>query len=676
MLAAGNFFAKAESAPTNGVLTNAAQIARLSRAEAERGLPVRLRGVVTCDAPEIYFGSVIHDGTRGVYCYWAETNVFSARPQRRPRLGELWEMEGVSRPGRFAPDVKVTNLTFLGEGSLPPPISPAWDQLLNGSLDTQLVEMEGIVTDADTNSILFLTHGGKIRITLTASVSAGLRAKKNSLVRLRGCLLASWDEATREVKLGEIRMANVTVTADAPESANPFDAPEKTVDDLLRFDVAASLFQRVKIGGQITGKRGEEFFMLNGRRGLRFIPREAASFGPGDVVEVSGLPELDGPSPVLREAVTRRTGFGPLPEPLVLKAEDIARPENDALRVRLEAVFNGWRGVAGETLLDLQDGGNFFSARIKSRTTTLEEIAPGSRVELTGVYVSLSAPHRLPGRHLGSLEILIASPEDVRVIARPPWWNLRRLLVLTGALAGILILAGLWITQLRRRVEERTEQLRHEISGRERAEQQRMVAEEKSRIARDLHDDLGASLTEIGLQADLARVKPPGTAQAVEQFGVIAEKTRAMVSALDVIVWAVDPEENTLPATAEYLGGYAEEFLAAAGLETRLKIPLDLPPVTVDGHTRHGIFLAVKEALNNAVRHAQAKTVEFGASFDGNILRIEIADDGKGFNATQGGDGHGVDNLHKRLENLGGKCQIDSQPGAGTKIYITLPLKK
>jgi len=202
-----------------------------------------------------------------------------------------------------------------------------------------------------------------------------------------------------------------------------------------------------------------------------------------------------------------------------------------------------------------------------------------------------------------------------------------------------------------------------------------MVAEEKSRIARDLHDDLGSSLTEIGLQANLAQRTHLSAGQMTEQFGLIADKTRAMVSALDVIVWTVDPEENTLQATADYLGGYAEEFLAASGLDRRLHIPVELPPVTVDGHTRHGLFLAVKEALNNIVRHARATTVEFSIAAPAGVLHIAITDNGVGFDAATGPAGHGVENLQKRLEALGGKCQIQSQPGSGTTVRLALPIK-
>lgn len=662
-------------AGSSGTLTTAAQVERLSSTEAARRLPVKIRGVITCDAPELYFGNVLQDQSRGIYFFYATNLLAAGETPRRPRFGEFWEVEGVTQPGRFAPDIEVVHMKYLGEGQLPPTMSPAWDQLLNGSLDTQFVEMHGIITVADTNGVMFLTHGGTLRIDLPPPLVDRLRKKKNSLVRLRGCLLAVWDSETRQVKLREIRLANVTMTSDVTEPADPFSAPLKNVDDLLRFDVAAGSFQRVKISGQVLAKRGEEIFMLNGARGLRFVPREPEKLNPGEMVEVAGFLELDGPSPVLREAVVRRNGSAPLPLAVRLTLEQVALPQNDAQRVRFEAVFNGARAAGNDSLLDLQAAGNYFSARLRVPTASLPDFEPGSRVELTGVFVSLSTG-RGGGHHLGAFEILVLSPADVRVIARPPWWTLRRALVATGALGAVLILAALWITQLRRRVEERTEQLRHEISGRERAEQQRMVAEEKSRIARDLHDDLGASLTEIGLQADVARRAPLDAAQATEQFGVIADKTRTMVSALDVIVWAVDPEENTLQATAEYLGGYAEDFLSASGVDRRFKIPVELPAITVDGHTRHGIFLAVKEALNNIVRHARATVAEFAVSFDGKILRIEITDNGVGFDTAKTSEGYGVESLHKRLENLGGSCQIESRPGSGTKIEMILPIKQ
>jgi len=476
------------------------------------------------------------------------------------------------------------------------------------------------------------------------------------------------------MKLGEIRLGNVSLAPDASASLDPFNVPQKNVDDLLLYDVAAGTFQRVKIAGQLVENQGEESFMMNGAAGLRFVPREPVRLKPGALLEVAGVPELGGPSPILREAVVRQVGSAPLPAPRWLKLEQLPLADNDATRVHLEARLNGMRKAGRELILDLQAGANFFSARLAGAGEPMLDLEPGSRVELTGVYASLNGAHGAD-HSPGTFEILLSSASDVRIMARPPWWTLRRLLALTGGLGAVLVLAVLWITQLRRRVDERTAQLRDEIHARERAEHQRMVAEEKSRIARDLHDDLGSSLTEIGLQANVAQRTRLNADQMTEQFGLIADKTRAMVSALDVIVWTVDPEENTLQATADYLGGYAEEFLAASGLDRRLHIPVELPPVTVDGHTRHGLFLAVKEAFNNIVRHARATTVEFSLSAQAGALHIAITDNGIGFDTTAGPAGHGLGNLQKRLEALGGNCQIQSQSGSGTTISLTLPIK-
>ncbi len=657
------------------ILTTAAEVERLSRPEAERGHRVKLRGVVTCDAPSLSYGTVIHDRTRGIYCAWSATNAETGRLQRRPRFGEYWEIEGVSQPGEFAPAVKVTRMTYLGEGVLPAPVPPAWDQLLNGSLDTQFVELLGIITDASTNGVMFLTHGGTMRIDLDRPLAEQLLKKRNSLARLRGCLLALWDFNSHQVKLGEIRLANGMATFEALQPADPFNVPQKSVDDLLRFDLAAGSFQRVKISGQILDRRGQEFFLLNGARGLRFVPREPVNCRPGDRVEVVGIPELDAATPVLYEAAVRRTGVGRLPDPMPLKPDDLSRPQNDALRVRFDAYFDGVRAAAGETLLDFHAGAYSFSARLRLRPATLPKIEPGSLVELTGVFAALSSPHHLPGRHLGSFEMLVASPLDLRVVARPPWWNLQRLLALTGVLFGVLILALLWITLLRRRVEERTRQLRREIAERERAEQSRVVQEERTRIAQDLHDDLGSSLTEIGVLASVG-LRAPGTeTKSHELFDAIGDRSRRLVSALDALVWAIDPKENTLQSLADYLAGYVENYLSTNGLACRFKLPADLPFINVEGKKRHELFLVVKEALYNIVRHARATEVEFYLALTGADLEMVIRDNGGGFDPTAKTDGYGLRNFAGRMARLQGECEVASSPGGGTTVKLKLPLR-
>jgi signal transduction histidine kinase len=236
-----------------------------------------------------------------------------------------------------------------------------------------------------------------------------------------------------------------------------------------------------------------------------------------------------------------------------------------------------------------------------------------------------------------------------------------------------MVTAG-WITQLRRLVEQRTAQLQSEIRERERIERKHALEAERSRIARDLHDDLGSSLTEIGVLASTGQRSQIEESNYLKLFRAIAGKARGLIAALDVIVWAVDPEDNSLQSLADYLSGFAGEYLSHSGVACRFKVPVAFPPVTLDGQVRHELLMAVKETLNNIVRHADAAEVEFRMIMADDALEIVIADDGKGFKNATGRDGHGLKNLSARLKKLGGTCLVESHAGTGTMVSIRLPL--
>jgi len=187
-----------------------------------------------------------------------------------------------------------------------------------------------------------------------------------------------------------------------------------------------------------------------------------------------------------------------------------------------------------------------------------------------------------------------------------------------------------------------------------------------------LHDDLGSSLTEISALASTGQRPEPGETSHPKLFHTIAGKARSLIAALDVIVWAVDPEDNSLQSLGDYLTGYAKEFVSHANISCRFKVPVAFPPITLDGRVRHDLLLAVKEALNNIVRHAEATDVEFCMTVAGGELEIGITDNGKGFEG--GREGHGLKNLSARLLKLGGTCAVESRLGGGTTVKIRLPL--
>jgi signal transduction histidine kinase len=667
-----------EAATARGpVLTNAQQVHWLTRQQAEKRQPVLIQGVVTCALPG-FDAAVVQDDTAGIYIdHWNSSLGFP------PAVGQWVRVEGVADPDyQFSPRVDVVRVFKLGTTNLPSPVRPYWDQLINGSLDTEFVEIEGIITSVSEGSVTLLTHGGKINVLVFDEIGKtndmAFKPYKEALVRLRGCLFAAWN-TNLELNVSEIRMYGPSLDVVEPAPPDPFAIPTKRVSDLLQFDPQASALRRVKVCGQILREHDGEYFAMDGTNGFRFILKEPQDLANGHLVEVVGFPGLAGPSPVLQEAVARTTGVAPVPDTRVLNSTNLFRAENDATRVRVEAVLLNTSD--NQQTLELQAGLQRFVARINgddrvtrpAASETKLGIPVGSRLELTGVYAG-NGGNRTAGIDVANFELLLKSPADIWVLARPSFWTLRRLLILVGALAGVLVLAVIWIQLLHHRVQQRTTQLQKEMRDREQAEHQRALAQERARIARDLHDDLGSNLTEITMLATAGPGLKWPAEDAAQRMESIAGKSRTLVNALDEIVWAVDPNRDTLASVAQYLSSYVEEFLSGLKVACRVQIPNSFPDMVVSGEVRHHLFLAAKEALNNAIRHGNATEINFRVRVSQDRLVISITDNGSGFDTAERSSGHGLVNLRNRLEHLHGRCELESIPGTGTTVSLVLPL--
>jgi signal transduction histidine kinase len=663
-----------ETASTNAgslsVLTTAAEVHRLKREEAQRGYPVKFRGVVTCVLPERQ-AFVLQDASRGLYV--EDHSTVRSRP---PQLGELLEVQGVTDPSLFAPIVDAQQLISLGEGHLPTPVYPTWDQLLNGSLDAQYVEIQGIITAVQTNGVTLLTQGGRIKLELrvTGLNPEAMAHYEDALVRVRGCLLASWDYVTHELRVGEIRIYGADVSLDHPAPADLFAIPRKTAAELLLFDPQASAFQRVKVSGQIVHVRDTEYYLTDGRNGLRFITKKPEPLAAGDLVDVVGFPELSAASPVLREVAARKTGRAVLSKAKDLPADNLLQSDCDATRVRVKGRLVSVRETPAEQILEIQSGLRNFVARLAAANGPASSLPVGSQLELTGVY-SGQGGNRALGQDISSFELLLNSPADITVLARPPWWTLERLLIGMGVLACVLAVTVLWITQLHRKVEARTAELEIQIQERQRVEHQRALEQERARIAQDLHDELGSGITEISMLVTVAGTASgpgPGPGRQLEEIG---DRARQMVTALDEIVWAMNPKHDSLMSLVSYSCLYADRLLKLANIACQLKGAVDLPDRAVSSVHRHEFFLAFKEAITNVIRHSGATEVRLGVRLIGNRLRLSIADNGHGLAAgaaRSGGDG--LVNMRTRLEKMGGRFAIASQSGRGATVRFYMPL--
>ena len=306
-------------------------------------------------------------------------------------------------------------------------------------------------------------------------------------------------------------------------------------------------------------------------------------------------------------------------------------PEKVTYRARLEGLDDSWRELGSQ------------------RVAAYEAVPPG-RYTFEVVAVN--------GDGVWSRE-----PARISIRVQPHFWEsawfILALTALTLACAG----AAGWAIA-RSRMKRRIQGLKiHHAREAERA-----------RIARDLHDDLGASLTEISILSALAAEGEDETTMrpALDQ---LSHKAKVVVGALDEIVWAVNPREDTLRSLVDYLAAFAREFLDTAGIPLRTDIPRSVPDLALDATARHGIFLAAREALNNLVKHSKATQARLAVQLDrDDELIIRIEDNGRGFSQEWEAKGYGVANLRERMKSCGGDCSITSTPGEGVTVTLTLPL--
>ena len=194
--------------------------------------------------------------------------------------------------------------------------------------------------------------------------------------------------------------------------------------------------------------------------------------------------------------------------------------------------------------------------------------------------------------------------------------------------------------------------------------QRNLLAAERARIARDIHDDVGARLTRISI---LAGVASGGGQTSMRE---VADEVRGVARALDEVVWAVEPRNDTLFGLSDYIFRHAERLVGAAGLHLRADIPVELPEVLVTSAVRHAVFLCTKEALNNVVKHAHARTAFLALSVRDGEVRLTVGDDGVGYGGPRAG-GNGMRNMQERMENIGGSFSVGPRAGGGCEVTFT-----
>ena len=312
-------------------------------------------------------------------------------------------------------------------------------------------------------------------------------------------------------------------------------------------------------------------------------------------------------------------------------ALNLSAPESVQVRYRLEGFDSDWV-VQGQ-----------------ERVATYPRLPPGEYV------FSTMASH---GSGAWS-----SQPAQLTIVVTPPWWQ-THLARGSGLVLLILVVALVVRAWSHRRLRRRLERVEHA----------RAIEQERARIARNIHDDVGASLTRISLLTQAALDESSAHSPTLEK---IYEATRSITRTMDEIVWAVNPRHDTTESLVYYLSNYAQSFLGAAGIRCRIESPHQAPEAALSTHVRHHLFLGCKEALNNIVRHAAATEVTIHITVGVGRLGISLADNGRGIPVGDAGPAslrNGLTNMRQRMAEIDATCIVSRGPDGGTVVVFEVPL--
>jgi signal transduction histidine kinase/streptogramin lyase len=291
---------------------------------------------------------------------------------------------------------------------------------------------------------------------------------------------------------------------------------------------------------------------------------------------------------------------------------------------KLEGADQDWSPAAGE------------------RTVSYANLAPGT--------------YRFMVRAVNADGVLSPRPALVSFRIAPPlwsrWWFILASILLFGAVVYWIARASL----LRKLELERV----------------------RTRIATDLHDDIGASLTRIAMLSEVTRRQPDGISPAAaERLTQIADNARAVVDSMSDIVWAIDPSCEDFLSVIDRVRSFAADTLGSAGVRWHLTVAPGLEERRLTPEQRRAWYLIFKEAINNIARHADCKSAWCRITLERSNLIAVIEDDGRGMDHSPGGNGrggHGLANMQMRAREMGGQIEIGARTGGGTLIKLTLPI--
>ena len=253
----------------------------------------------------------------------------------------------------------------------------------------------------------------------------------------------------------------------------------------------------------------------------------------------------------------------------------------------------------------------------------------------------------------------------LKIRIRPEWWETKTALI-SGVLSLFASLGLIGWAYAKRRI--RKEESKRALD--------QAVVKERERIAQDMHDDLGARLTQLSFQGELLKRSLDEPEAVNDGLNEVVTGVRQTAQALDEIVWMTNPRNDQLDRLISHLAQLSTEMADGVGWRLELSLPESIPKCVVNGASRHEMVMAVKEVINNVSKHSGCQLLRFEFSVDSGVLSLSFTDDGCGFDVGQSEEkGNGLFQIKRRIESIGGEVQLKTEPGKGTHVAFSVPLK-
>lgn len=649
----------------------ASQVVALLPREVEARPQARIDGVVTLHLPSESM-TYVQDATGGV-------RVIGLPDMPGLSLGTRLILRGTAHPGIPVPVVKADGEIQIMGAAVAPACDPLPVLLARGSdPEGMRASLEGVIMDVHGDqknpegtwiSVELGTRSGRFTVMIPRDRETGSIARITRHMRavFRGVATSIINPQGQRIGWVLYTQGAEDFEVASPAPADLFERPLSRVDELLRpgTDDPTRL---VRVEGVVLHHGPTSIVNLRTTGGsIEFRWPWNERLIRGERIDAVGYPTVISKRIWLANADMRKIRREAEPTPINADVRTILeRSIQGDLVTASGRVIRNSLDIPGGALL-LESGSLFITARLAGLdqpggSTLLAGVAkPGAVVQVTGISELRSTMTTAGSARAYDMGLMLRDEADLAILQASPWWTTSRLVALSGGLLAVLAMAGSWSILLRHKVKQQTGLIREKIER-----EIRWI--ERSRIARDIHDDVGSALTQINLLAYMGGRQAPA-AETGRFFSRIGTQASGAVRALDQIVWTANPSHDSLPGTVNYLSHMVQAMAEDRGLACRVDVPAEVPEWEVGARVRHHLLLSIKEAVHNVMKHSEANVLNFRMAWDADSIEAEVADDGCGFDPeTRPGGRSGLDSMRLRMHEIGGTVEINSTPGMGTRV--------